>query len=127
MAFGFDKFGAIRNLSTENKLLLEENSEYPESNIYDTKEELIISFYMPFVKEEDIRLNLGENTIELGFNKENNIEEEKQGSYFSKNIFNQFYIYSYLPSRIIPEDSEIKYENGFLTIYALKAKEQNFR
>jgi HSP20 family molecular chaperone IbpA len=92
---------------------------FPKTDIKDNGKELIVTFDMPGLKKEDIKISIQGNIIEVKSKKNENVDSVDD--YLSERIYRGFYRSIKLPVNITPEKSTAKYENDILIITAPKS------
>jgi len=88
----------------------------PLSDLKETEDEYILSIELPGVKKEEIAINATEDEIEVKAESKKLVEEEKEGVIRKERSYKGFYRRFQLPSKIVPEEIEAKYEDGILEI-----------
>lgn len=95
---------------------------YPDMDIKDDGENLIIRFDMPGVDKEDIRINIEEDLVEVKADRRIEREDREEDYYKLERSYRGFYRKTKLPEEILPEKTRARYENGVLTIIAPKSR-----
>jgi len=119
-----DKFMRDSNDGFKEKFPEVEGFNYPETDISEEEDELVINMDMPGMDKEDIDIDAEEDIITIKGKKKQKQEEEREGYYRSERGYKGFYRKLPLPTKIEPEKTDAKYENGVLVIRAKKQKGQ---
>ena len=90
----------------------------PIINIEDTGQKLEIIADLPGVDKKNISIDINENSLSLKTEIENNIEKENKetGVHYKEHSFSSFSKTISLPSKVIPNKANTKFENGLLKI-----------
>jgi HSP20 family protein len=117
-----EKFGELIDLPMQKLGTIIDLGDYsyPDVDIIDRGELLIITFDMPGLKKEDISLNVEESKIEVKADKSEKAIEKKENYYRAERIYKGFYRKIQLPEKIVPEKAEAFYIDGVLEIKAPK-------
>lgn len=85
-------------------------------DIYETDKELVVEVGIPGFKSEDVKVKVEDNYLTIEGKKEEK-KEEKEGSYFRKEIRRgSFKKVISLPYSVNPDEAKAKIENGILRI-----------
>ncbi|MBC7262983.1 MAG: Hsp20/alpha crystallin family protein [Chloroflexi bacterium] len=92
-------------------------------DMYETKDEVVVSTAVPGVKPEDIDITItgdtltirGETKMEEKVEKENYIRQERRYGAFSRSLT--------LPAGVVADKAQAHFENGVLTLRIPKAEE----
>ena len=96
--------------------------QFPETDIKDTGDMLIITMDIPGVNKEDIKIRMDEDWLEVNAKREVEKTKENEGYFVSERNYRGFYRKIALPEQVIPEKTKAKYHNGVLGIIAPKAE-----
>lgn len=94
----------------------------PLVDIAENDKAITVTAEIPGVDKKDIDLNIKEEMIEIKVEKKSEAKEERKGYYRMERSYRGFYRALPLPSKILPESAEAKYNNGVLEITLPKAK-----
>lgn len=112
----FDEFfNSGNNLMTSSRSV--------EMDMYETDSDVVVEFYVPGFKKEDIKITLEDNilSIEGNFKAE---EEKKNRKYHMKEIREESFVRSVsIPCKVEAEKASAKLENGVMVITLPKAEE----
>jgi len=82
----------------------------------------ILEAELPGVDKEDINLEIGENTLTISVNRNEEINEEHK-NYIRKERHSSSMVRSFAVDNIIPDQAMAKFENGLLTVTLPKKEE----
>lgn len=88
----------------------------PLAEISETNDKIIVSMDLPFVKKENIDLNVSEDSLELEAQLERCVQFEHWGTIQRECEFKRFHKIVALPKKVIPEEAKAKFKNGVLSI-----------
>lgn len=95
----------------------------PTCDINETKEHYLVSFDMPGVKKEDIKIEVKENTLYISGERQKEIKEANgEATLRHERAYGKFERTFELPSTINAEKIEAHYDNGVLNIALPKAE-----
>lgn len=95
----------------------------PLTNVVEKGSNLVATFEMPGVEKKDIRLNVGEDHIEVKAEKKTEKKVEKKGMYRYESFYKGYHRVVPLPRPVKADSAKASYENGILTVTVPKAKE----
>jgi len=119
-----DRFLGSSFEDLEEKFPEMEGFDYPETDIEDKEDKVVITLDMPGLNKEDIDIDVEEETITVKAKRKKDIEEKKEDYYRAERGYTGFYRKLSLPAKVETESSKARYENGVLTIEAKKQKGQ---
>ncbi|MCM2278251.1 MAG: Hsp20/alpha crystallin family protein [Oligoflexia bacterium] len=129
----FDEFFSgtpFPNLIGPTRSLLEmgEREYIPACDVQDSDTQYLLSFDLPGVKKEDVKIDLRDNLLTVsGERKEESYKEEKGKRVSEERMYGSFVRSFTLPSGVDPNKVEASYENGVLQIAIPKAPEAQGR
>ena len=88
----------------------------PLAEISETNEKIIVSMDLPFVKKENIDLNVSEDSLEVDARLERCVRFERWGTIQRECEFKTFHKTIALPKKVIPEEANAKFRGGVLTV-----------
>ena len=95
----------------------------PTCDISETKEHYLVSFDMPGVKKEDIKIEVKENTLYISGERQKEIKETNgEATLRHERAYGKFERTFELPSSINADKIEAHYDNGVLNIALPKAE-----
>ena len=92
------------------------------AQIEDTGDKIIITTDLPYVKKENIDLNVCDDSLEIDATLERCVKYEHWGNVPEECEFKSFHKDIKLSEKIIPEETNAKFKNGILTIELVKGK-----
>lgn len=88
----------------------------PLAYVTEAEDKIIVSADLPFVRKEDIKLNVGEDIIEIEATMERCVKFERWGTVQRSCEFKTFHKVIKLPSKVVPDEAKAKFKSGILTI-----------
>jgi len=88
----------------------------PLAYVTEAEDKIIVSADLPFVRKKDIKLNVGEDTLEIEATMERCVKFERWGTVQRSCEFKTFHRVIKLPSKVFPEKAKAKFKSGILTI-----------
>jgi len=88
----------------------------PLTYVTEAEDRITVSADLPFVRKKDIKLNVGEDTLEIEATMERCVKFERWGTVQRSCEFKSFHRVIKLPSEVVPEESKAKFKSGILTI-----------
>jgi len=88
----------------------------PLAYVTEAEDKIIVSADLPFVLKKDIKLNVGEDTLEIEAAMERCMKFERWGTVQRSCEFKTFHRVIKLPSKVFPEKAKAKFKSGILTI-----------
>jgi HSP20 family protein len=99
------------------------NTWAPALDLYEDKENLVITAELPGLKKEDIDISLHENTITISGERRNEKKYEGSETSRSERFFGRFTRSLSLPKTVKTDAVKAAYKNGVLTVTLPKAEE----
>ncbi len=96
----------------------------PLTQIADTGDKITITMDLPYVKKENIDLNVCEDSLEINATLDRCIKYEHWANVSEECEFKSFHKDIKLSEKIIPEETNAVYKNGILTVELQKRKEK---
>jgi HSP20 family protein len=96
----------------------------PLAYLKEAEDKITVSVDLPFVKKNDITLNLTEDTLEIDANLRRCLRFERWGTIQRRCEFKSFYRVIRLPSKVVTEEAKARFEGGILTIELPKRTKQ---
>ena len=94
----------------------------PLAEISETSDKIIVSMDLPFVKKENIDLNVSEDSLEVEAQLERCVRFKHWGTIQRECEFKTFHKTIALPKKVIPEETKAKSKDGVLTVEMPKRK-----
>lgn len=94
----------------------------PLIDVSENEKTITLTAEVPGVDKKDIDIKISEDSVEIKVEKKAEVKEEKKGYYRMERSYRGFYRMVPLPSKILPETAEAKYNSGVLEITLPKAK-----
>ena len=88
----------------------------PLAYVTEAEDKIIVSADLPFVRKEDIKLNVGKDTLEIEATMKRCVKFERWGTVQRSCEFKSFHRVIKLPGEVIPEKAKAKFKAGILTI-----------
>lgn len=98
----------------------------PLANISEENNKIIVSFDLPFVRKENIELNVSEDSLEVEAELNRCIRYERWGTIQRECDFKSFHKFVKLPKKIVSEKAKASFKDGLLTV-ELQKKEAKKR
>lgn len=95
----------------------------PRTNIVDSNEKLILSFEVPGMKKEDIKVTVSGNMISITGNRQPLMKSEKEQIVREEMLSGEFERQFTLPDSVNTDSIEANYKHGILTIELDKKEE----
>lgn len=125
---------SIENLEEEIDQAIEEVFEWrpmwdvqkgtlePLANVSEENNNIIVSFDLPYVRKENIELNVSEDSLEVEAVLNRCIKYEHWGTVQRECDFKSFHKFVKLPEKIVPEKAKASFKDGLLTVELQKKK-----
>ncbi len=95
----------------------------PSCDVNETKDHYLISFDMPGVKKEDIKIEVRDNELVISGERQRHLkQEEGEASIRHERMYGQFERAFTLPTTVAADKIEAHYENGVLNVALPKAE-----
>lgn len=94
----------------------------PSFDVEDRDSHYVLSFDMPGVKKEDIRMTLDNGLLTVSAERSDQSERKRRGQYRSQQSYLSYERSFSLPPEVKPEQIESEYRNGVLRIAVPKTK-----
>lgn len=94
----------------------------PDVDIFETKDDFVISAELPGLKKEDLSLSLEDHTLTLKGEKKRETEEEKENYDIREKRFGKFSRSFVLPDSIRPERTKTSFKDGLLRVNIPKSE-----
>ncbi|MGC8478753.1 MAG: Hsp20/alpha crystallin family protein [Candidatus Micrarchaeia archaeon] len=104
--------------------LLSEFAKMPDIDLIDEGDHITVKADIPGVKKEDIKLRVDKSRITISAETKKEKEEKSKNYYFSERAASSYFRNVQLPSEVVPDSAEAKFEDGTLEINLKKAKEE---
>jgi HSP20 family protein len=95
----------------------------PAVDVTETKEELVLSFDLPGLKEDEITIELEDNVLTVSGQRERKHEREGDNYFRWERRFGKFARSVALPAGVREQDIRATYENGVLEVHVPKPEE----
>jgi HSP20 family protein len=99
----------------------------PTVDVWETENELVLSFDLPGIQEEQIAVELDDNVLTVSGQRERTSEHSNERFYRFERRFGTFSRSVTLPAGVSEEDIKADYTNGVLEIRVPKPEEQKPR
>ena len=96
----------------------------PSIDMSDTDGEVKVSAELPGMSEDDVDVELDEDTLTIRGEKKQEEEEEKEGRYWRESSCGEFVREVPLPSAVDTDKAEASFKNGKLTVKLPKREEE---
>ena len=96
----------------------------PAVDVTETENELVLSFDLPGLSEDQISIELEDNVLTVSGQRERKHEQREESFYRYERRFGSFARSVALPAGVTEEDIRANYENGVLEIRVPKPEEQ---
>ena len=96
----------------------------PAVDVTETENELVLSFDLPGLREDQISIELEDNVLTVSGQREREHEQREESFYRYERRFGSFARSVALPAGVTEEDIRANYENGVLEIRVPKPEEQ---
>lgn len=119
---------SIENLEEEIDQAIEEVFEWrpmwdvqkgtlePLANVSEENNKIIVSFDLPYVRKENIELNVSEDSLEVDAELNRCIKYERWGTVQRECDFKSFHKFVKLPEKIVPDKAKASFKDGLLTV-----------
>ena len=94
----------------------------PSTDIEETESHYVMSFDLPGVKKEDIKVELNENMLTVSGERKDEHEEKSKGRFLKETFHGAFTRSFALPAGVSPEQIESSYKDGVLRLSVPKAQ-----
>ena len=94
----------------------------PSCDIHETQDHYLVSFDMPGVKTDDIKIEIQGNHLVISGERQRERKAEKESTLRYERAYGKFERTFVLPASINPEKIEAQYENGVLNVALPKAE-----
>jgi Molecular chaperone (small heat shock protein) len=95
----------------------------PSCDISESKDHYLVSFDMPGVKKEDIKIDVQENNLIISGERQREMKEQNQeGAFYNERSYGKFERTFVMPKSVDVERIEAHYENGVLNVALPKAE-----
>lgn len=118
----FGDWGFSSDTST-NKLGLTGPSFTPSCEVDETDSHYLMSFDLPGVKKEDIRIDIHENELKVSGTRKEEREEKERNRHWSERFFGSFERTFKIPASVMAEKIEATYADGVLRVTIPKGEE----
>ncbi|MBS7644404.1 Hsp20/alpha crystallin family protein [Candidatus Bathyarchaeota archaeon] len=88
----------------------------PLTYVTEAEDKIVVTADLPFVRKENIKLNVSEDTLEIEAAMERCVRFERWGTVQRSCEFKSFHRIIKLPSEVVPEEAKAKFKCGILTI-----------
>ena len=125
---------SIENLEEEIDQAIEEVFEWhpmwdvqkgtlePLANVAEENNKIIVTFDLPYVRKENIELNVSEDSLEVEAELNRCIKYERWGTVQRECDFKSFHKFVKLSEKIVPEKAKASFKDGLLTVELQKKK-----
>jgi HSP20 family protein len=103
-------------------LKVKSNGWEPDVDIFETKDDFVISAELPGLQKEDLSLTLEDHTLTLKGEKKEEAVEEKENYDIRERRFGKFSRSFVMPDAIRPESIKTKYKDGLLRVSIPKSE-----
>ena len=94
----------------------------PSCDVNEGKDHYMVSFDMPGVNKEDIKIDVQENNLTISGERKSSKEQNDEGMYYRERTYGKFERTFVLPKSIDVDRIEAHYENGVLNVALPKAE-----
>jgi HSP20 family protein len=94
----------------------------PQMNISETDKELVVTAELPGVEEDDIEVNLDEDTLTIRGEKKVERSTDDENFHVAERMFGRFQRIMQLPFKADPDKVDAAFDNGVLTVKIPKDK-----
>jgi HSP20 family protein len=100
----------------------------PSCDVSETKDHFLVSFDMPGVKKEDVKIEVQGNQLLISGERQRTIQDDNgESTLHHERMYGRFERAFTLPSTIATDKIEAHYENGVLNIACQKLKRRKLR
>jgi len=103
---------------------LDKFTETPDIDLIDNGDKYTIRADLPGVRKEDIKLKVNKDSITISAETKKEKEEKRSDYYYSERASASYFRRIPLPSEVVPESADAKFEDGTLEINVKKTKEE---
>jgi HSP20 family protein len=103
---------------------------FPEFDLSETKDELIVKAEVPGMSPKDIDISLVDNTLTIKGDKKQHLDEKNENYHFVGRSYGAFARAISLPREVVGDKVKASYKDGILTIHlpkSAKAKEKEIQ
>ena len=126
MADVFDDFDRLVNAFVQPTYANTVNFQ-PSCDINETKDHYLVSFDMPGVKKDDIKIEVQNGQLVISGERRREMRNDSEGALRHERIYGKFERSFTLPDSISADKIEDHYENGFLNVALPKAEKAKGR
>lgn len=109
--------------SSDNQTLNRINNWFPETDIYDSGDKLVVKTDLPGLKKEDIDIRIQGNTLFIKGEKKHEDKVKDMGYLKAERFYGSFERALPLKEHVKADDIEAKYQDGVLTVLVPKKEE----
>ncbi|MGC8547759.1 MAG: Hsp20/alpha crystallin family protein [Candidatus Micrarchaeia archaeon] len=104
--------------------LLSDFAKMPDVDLIDEGDHITVKADMPGVKKDDIKLKVNKSNITISAETKKEKEEKGKNYYYSERAASSYFRSIPLPTEVLPDTADAKFEDGTLEISIKKAKEE---
>lgn len=95
----------------------------PALDVYEEKDDLLVTVEVPGMKKEDIKISLNDGVMTISGERTEETKKEEQGVYHTERSFGRFSRSVSLPIPVQDDKIKADYKDGILTVRLPKAEE----